>query len=177
MPRVRPPSGIRRSLNSQKAPQPRAGRKRAKCFCKLELRVAVHEGALSHLHCAISSVGGVASRKKQIRRAPRSSARRRHRKPFNVNCATLFPLSSHRRWWVKVAGMMCCRDGLPAFVAQVHLSPCARLRGALSRPSVVSLELEVQFYYFGFKKKKSQIISSDKKPPCRLSLWKRRSGV
>lgn len=66
MPRMRSPSSFRRSLNSQKAPQPRVGRKRAQCFCKLELRLAVHEGALSHFHCAISSAGGVASRKSKF---------------------------------------------------------------------------------------------------------------
>lgn len=57
MPRVRPllpTSAVRRRLNSQKAPQPRVGWKRFQ-FCKLELRVAVHEGALSLFHCAISS--------------------------------------------------------------------------------------------------------------------------
>lgn len=75
-------------------------------------------------------------------------------KPFNVYCATLFPPSSHCRWWVKVARIMCCWDELPMFVVQLHFLLCIGMTAALRRPSVISLELEGQFYYFGFKKKK-----------------------
>lgn len=66
--------------------------------------------------------------------------------------------------------MMCCGDELPALVPQLLLLPCVRLREALSRPSVVALELEVQFLLFLLQKKKNgaQIISSDKEPRCRL---------
>lgn len=59
----------------------------------------------------------------------------------------------------------------------VHVK-AKQLQNALSRPTVISLELEVQFLLW--QRWRAQIISSDKthEAPCYcLSLWKRRSAV